>query len=127
MIKILNDFQLHMEDLSVEELQRKAKEHALASQEHTTNAKQYYLEIQKRQNEEAEREIRNDVAEFRKNVDKFIETAFTLSSDMKELDKQINNLETKYGMDAFTIDEKQLFYSMKIGSVFFKAVQLSKK
>lgn len=112
-----------MDTLSVEELQKKAKEHALASQEHTNNAQQYYLEIQRRQNEAVEREIKKDIADFRKETDKFVQTVLLLDKDMTALDKQIDNLETKYGSAAFTADERQLFYSMKIGVTFFKWVQ----
>ena len=119
-----------METLSLEELQKKAKElqqkakeQAIASQESMNNSQQYYLEIQKRQTEKDFKEIKKDIAVFRKQVDKFVETILILTDDMEALDKGVDNLQTKYGETAFTNDEKQLFYSMKLGAVFFKVVQ----
>ena len=116
---------LSLEELQkkAKELQRKAKEQAIASQESMNTSQQYYLEIQKRQNEEDVQEIKKDIAVFRKQVDKFVDTILVLTDDMEALDKGVDNLQTKYGEIAFTKEEKLLFYSMKLGAVFFKMVQ----
>ena len=112
-----------METLTLEELQKKAKEYAITSQESMNTSRQYYLEIQKRQNEEDEREIKKDIVAFRQQVDKFVDTILVLTDDMEALDKGVDNLQNKYGEVAFTNEEKKLFYSMKLGALFFKFIQ----
>lgn len=119
---ITKDFS-QMDQLSLEELQKKAQEYSRAAQDNTQLSQQCYREIQHRFQEE----MKKDISDFRKDADKFITTVMTLDNDMSALKKRVLLLESKYGQDAFTDDERRLFYSMELGAVFFKGFQLTSK